>query len=64
MSSVLCPSLPETSHLNWHAPVSSWIAGKQTEAPHPGTYMPAGYPPPYPPAAFQGKVVVAEEKEY
>ncbi|XP_034340476.1 phospholipid scramblase 1 [Arvicanthis niloticus] len=28
--------------------------GKQTEAPQPGTYLPAGYAPPYPPAAFQG----------
>lgn len=35
----------------------------QTEAPHAGTNLPAGYGPQYPPAAFQGKIL-EEEKIY
>lgn len=32
------------------------------ETPRSGMYLPAGYAPQYPPAAFQGKRVVEEEK--
>lgn len=33
------------------------------EAPRPETHLPAGYAPQYPPAAFQGKILVAERKK-
>ena len=34
-----------------------WIADVQMNDPHPGTQLPGGYPPEYPPAAFPGKTL-------